>query len=312
MIYVFYGTDVFLLQKETKKILEKHHIENISISRYDLEGQSLEDALEDASMPSMFGEKKAVLCENSSFLTSTTKKSIASVEPLEKYLQNKEEDTILIFMVQAEKLDERKKIVKEIKKSAKVIACSKEKNLYKEAQDLLEGYNIDRETLQFFLHRIGENPSFLEAEIEKLKIYRWQEKQITKEDVKALTSPYIDLNIFTFMDSIISKHKKEAMDTYEALMKQGEEPIAILIMLANQFRLMYQVKELAKAGYTEKGIAEAYKMHPYRIKMALEKSRNYSSTVLLAHLEKLRDLDYKIKMGYMDKNLALELFIIGV
>lgn len=313
MIYVLYGTDAFLLQKEIKKIIEQHKIEDLSISHYDMETESLKAILEDAYMPSMFGEEKAIICENAFFLTSTTKKgTIEQLELLEEYFTKIEEKTILIITVPAEKLDERKKIVKNVKKIGTVKECSREENLMKEAEALLEGYHIEPTTIRFLLQRIDENPSYLENEIEKLKIYKWEEKEITKEDVLAITTKYINLNIFAFIDSIIMKHKKEAMETYEELIKMGEEPIAIIIMLAGQFRLMYQVKELVARGYTEKAVAEEFKMHPYRIKKALEKARNYQSTVLLTYLEKLRDLDYKIKMGLMDKNLALELFIIGV
>ena len=36
MLYLLYGLETFLIEREIKKILKNHHIENINISQYDL------------------------------------------------------------------------------------------------------------------------------------------------------------------------------------------------------------------------------------------------------------------------------------
>ena len=89
----------------------------------------------------------------------------------------------------------------------------------------------------------------------------------------------------------------------------GEEPIKILVILANQFRIIYQAKELYKKGYSGNDIATQIGIHPYRIKLALEKAVNYDSKTLLNYLSKLADLDYDIKIGNIDASLGLEFFI---
>ena len=96
------------------------------------------------------------------------------------------------------------------------------------------------------------------------------------------------------------------------MLKRNEEPIKILIILANQFRIMYQAKELYSKGYSGNDIAKILDIHPYRIKLALEKNYNYSSKKLLSYLEALANLDYSIKTGMIDASLGLELFIMEV
>ena len=83
-------------------------------------------------------------------------------------------------------------------------------------------------------------------------------------------------------------------------------------MLANQFRIIYQAKEMYKKGYTESDIAQNLGIHPYRIKLALNKAREYSSSSLLSYLSKLADLDIGIKTGNINKEISLELFIINL
>lgn len=96
------------------------------------------------------------------------------------------------------------------------------------------------------------------------------------------------------------------------MIKVGEEPIKIIVMLANQFRLMYQVKLLTSKGYTEDDITSLLHSKKYPVHLAIQKGYRYSSDILLKHLEELADLDIKIKSGEIDKNLALELFLLRI
>ena len=58
MIYLFYGIEDYLIQKEIDNIKQKNNIEEISISRYDLTNTNIEKIIEDCEMNSMFTDKK--------------------------------------------------------------------------------------------------------------------------------------------------------------------------------------------------------------------------------------------------------------
>ena len=92
----------------------------------------------------------------------------------------------------------------------------------------------------------------------------------------------------------------------------GEEPIKIIIMLANQFRLIYQTRNLYKKGYSEKDISNLLGIHPYRIKLAINKGNQFQDETLLIYLKRLSDLDMDIKNGKIEKELGLELFILNL
>ena len=82
-------------------------------------------------------------------------------------------------------------------------------------------------------------------------------------------------------------------------------------MLANQFRIMYQSKEMSKEGKNNNEIASILEIHPYRVKLALEKSYKYNSDDLLKKLYRLSEMDIDIKTGKINKFLAIELFILS-
>ena len=315
MIYVLYGLEDFFIEKEMKKILKEADIDEINVSHYDMETDDLKDVIEDASMTSLFALNKGIICENTSFLTGSIKKGGKEQDTtlLEHYIKNINPNTILIFTVKNEKLDERKKITKVLKSKAILKSYNKnEGNLKEMIQPYFSGYQISPSDLDFLIARVGKNLYLLEKEIEKLKLYAYDSKKITREDIISLTSKNIDLDIFGLIEHIVTKNKERAMETYSEMLKRNEEPIKIIVMLANQFRLIYQAKSLYQKGYTESDIASELEVHPYRIKLALQKGKSFSNELLLSYLNQLADLDANIKLGKIEKELGLELFILGL
>ena len=261
---------------------------------------------------SLFDDKKIIIVNNSYIFTGTTKKTLEQ-DPtiLENYLNNINGNTILIFIVNNDKLDERKKITKLIKKIGIVKEFNNIDNISLVKQ-LFNDYNITNDNIKYLLERVGEDTTLLATEIEKLKIYKDKDKNITKDDITNLISKSLEVNNFKLIDAIINKNKNEAFMLYQDRIKLNEEPIAIIIALANQIRIMYQVKQLYLNGYTENNIASILKIHPYRVKLANQNSKKYDANILLNYLSKLANLDISIKTGKIDKQLGLELFILAL
>ena len=312
MLYLLYGTENYLIKKEIDKILNANSIEKINVSEYNLEIDNFKDIIEDANTISLFADKKAIIVNNSYLFTGKSIKNENDPELFLDYFKNVNPYSIIIFIVDSEKLDERKKIVKEIKKIGTVKDFNQKNDLTDILKNMFEGYNISIQDIRFMIDRCGNNLDILSQEVNKIKIYKDEDKNITKEDIINLTSKNIDIDIFGFVDTIVNKNKNKALEIYKEMLINGEEPIKILVILANQFRIIYQAKELYKQGYSGNDIATMIGIHPYRIKLALEKARNYNSDTLLDYLEKLADLDYDIKIGNIESSLGLEMFILSI
>ncbi len=311
MVYVLYGKINYLIEKKLKKIIDDANIDHTNIVKYDLESDSLTKILNDANSISLFDDKKVIVVYNSYIFTGATKKQEQDTDELESYLNNINENTILVFIVNNEKLDERKKITKLANKNG----CVKEFNNADSvsiAKELFEDYSISNDLMKYMIERVGEDITLLSTEIEKIKIYKDTDKTISKQDIDNLTNKSYEANNFKLIDAIISKNKSLAFTLYQERIELNEEPIAIIISIANQVRIMYQVKELYTSGYTENDIVKSLGIHPYRVKLAAQNARKYTSDVLLNYLKQLSDLDIGIKTGTIDKNLGLELFILNI
>ena len=306
MIYLLYGTLEALITDYISKIITKHKINDLNISKYNI-NDNLTDIIEDANTLSLFDDKKLIIINNNTLFIG--KKSIDTTN-LEKYIINSNPNTILIFVVSEEKLDTRRKLYKNIKEKGEVFEFNKLPNINTYVKDLFSGYTITNDSINLLIKRVGNDLNRLKQEIEKIKIYKINDKLITDSDIIDCTVEKIDINIFNFIDNIIRKNKSETIKTYKELLKIGEEPIKIIVMLANQFRLMYQSKLLTSKGYSEDDIASLLHVKRYPVHLAIQKSYHYNKEVLIDNLEQLADLDIKIKSGEIDKNLALELFLL--
>ena len=172
MVYLLYGTVDYLINKTIDKIISDNKIDEFNINKYDLTNSLLTDIINDASSMSLFSDKKIIIVNNAYIFTGNNKKYLEQdTLELEKYLNNINDNTILIFNVNSEKLDERKKITKLIKKNGLVKDFNSIDNISL-VKNLFDDYSISNDNVKYLISRVGDDSSLLASEIEKIKIYK--------------------------------------------------------------------------------------------------------------------------------------------
>ena len=306
--YLIYGNDYSLIKREIDKITKDIN----DVTTYDLSLEKVDNLLNDASVISMFGDKKVLIGENALFLSTSSSSINHDLDYLQRYLEDDNHDNIVIFTLNENKLDERKKIVKLLKKRATVIHKDviKDKDLPDFVRDEFfnNGYKIDYKTASYFVQYAGSNVDILISEINKMMMYKDGDKIIKIEDINEITSKKMNDNIFDLSNAIMDKNFKKMYECYNDLMTLKEEPIKIIAMLGSSFTLVYQCKLLYNDGKRQNEIADILKVHPYRVKLAIE--NNYKINNIKEILKKLHNLDYEIKSGKIDKALALDNFLL--
>lgn len=317
-VYLLFGTEAFLIN-ETKQLLLrtvlKDEEKEFNYSVYDLEETSIDEALEDAETFPFLGEKKIVFLHNPLFLTAEKKKEKVehNLSKLEAYLHQPAPYTVLVISAPYEKLDERKKITKELKKNAVIVEAKKlnehELNNWLKDRAKTNGIDITQEAIDLMLALVGTNLFMLTSEIDKLALYSNGKQTIDAELVDKLVSRSLEQNVFTLIDKIVQRKLEEALRIYYDLLKQNEEPIKILALIAGQFRLIYQVKELSRRGYGQQQIAGFIKTHPFRVKLAAAQAGKFTDEELTSFIKMLADADFQMKTGGMNKSLLIEMLL---
>lgn len=320
-IYLVLGTEIYLSELFKTELLSQLFDpgdDEFNVTSYDMEETPLSTALAEAETLPFFGDHRLVFVENPYFLTSEKKSTSIEhdMKELISYLEQPSDSTIIVFHANVEKLDERKKVTKLLKKNAVVVDVSPmdEKALRTYVQQSIqsEGYEIEPKAFDQLLHLSDFQLTKVMGELQKLYLFSSDDKRITLATVEALVPKSLEHNVFDLSSEILSGNSGKALQTYEDLLLQGEETIKLSAILLSQIRLLLQIKILAQLGYQQANIADALKIHPYRIKLGMQQSKRFELARLEKIFDELVENDFLIKTGRMDKELLFELFILKI
>ncbi|GER66958.1 hypothetical protein BpJC7_09150 [Weizmannia acidilactici] len=317
-LYLLYGTEDYLIQ-ETKNKLIGHALApeemDFNYASYDLEETPVETVVEDAETFPFMGERRIVIAHHPYFLTAEKPKQKVEhqLDKLEAYVKMPAPYSILVLVAPYEKLDERKKLVKLLKKQATVGEAKKLNE--RELKEWLvgraggEGCRIGKEAAELLISLAGTDMSALANEMMKLCLYAGKGNEISLDMVAALTARSLEQNVFELVEKVVQRKIDEALRIYYDLLKLNEEPIKILALISGQFRLIYQTKELAKRGYGQQQIASYLKVHPYRLKLAAGQAKLFTQEELNQIMSLLADSDYEMKSSGLKKEMIIEMFL---
>ena len=313
MIYLVYGEQELLVNKMIDKIAKDtlkdiDEFNYIVLDAYKNDASYVINELESFCFSS---DKKVVSLTNSYFLTNNNTQGPYESEHIEKYLENETQDTTFIISVSATKLDEKRTLVKSLRKVAKVVEVDgvNKKDLPKIVKQMFTKRNVEitDDALHELLSRVDIDMYQISNEVDKLSTYS---NKIYLHDVEALTPKKMDDNIFDMIDAMFKKNSNKAFRIYNDLKSLGNEPVSLVSIIATQVRFLYQILVLSNKGYNESNIANELSAHPFRVRMGMEKVRHYSEYELEELLDELSKLDIQIKTGDIDRFVGLELFIL--
>ena len=307
--YLLESNDFLSIKLEREKIIKDLGFLDVNVNFYDLEEVLLETALEDLDTYGLFSERKVIVIQNIQEIKYDDFKN--DFDHLIRYIDNPNPDYLLF--IEAKKLNGNSKITKELKKKCKYKSISINSKDY--IKNCFDGFKIDSSTISFLDDYCLGDLTKISSECEKLKNYKWDEKVITKNDIEELVVKKLgdsrDLT-FDFSRSLAMRDIKSSLEKYRELLSYQLEPFSIIGLLSSQMRIIYQVKLLENDRLSDKEIARILEeKSDYRIKKTRELTRLYSEEELLLNMQKLADIDYKLKTSNVDANHLIELFIIN-
>lgn len=318
-VYVCYGPETYLMQEFIAYLTDKWidpADRDFAVSKFDLSETNVEAVIDDAETLPFMGSKKLIIAKDAVFFTAAKDSSKIEhrIERLADYLKSPADFSVIVFTVPAEKLDERKKLVKSIAEKKGNIPFPP-----LSADDLTHWVRRHADKLRFsfaggadqtLIMNCGGNLQMLAGELRKLSLYAGDGGTVDQETVDRLVARSTEQNVFLMIDEMVRLRLEKALGIYYELLKQKEEPIKILALMASQFRNMLLVKQLSAQGLSQQQMASQMSIHPYRVKIAAEQAKSFDADQLQQALIRLAEADYRMKTGQIDKVLALELFML--
>lgn len=306
--YLLYGDDKAILNKEINDLKKKILINDDAVIYYDI--IDINNIIDEALTIGMFSSDKLIIIDSTSYLSE--KKEVSNIGRLEDYFNNYNSNSYLLFISNSSSIDSRKKLVKLIsgKGEIKKIEATSD-YLVHYVKDYLDDYEISGINISYFLSRCGTNINNINNELDKLKLYKLDDKVITKDDIELLTQENMDNSVYDLVNSLLKNDSGRAIKLYREFTENGMDVSQIIAIIAAQIRLLFQVKRLYNSGKSNDEIAKILEFKSvYRVKYLLSDSYYYSEDDLLKYLLKLADIDRDIKLGNVNGNTLLELFIV--
>ena len=321
-MYLFYGREFYLIEnaiKVFKSTLNEGMID-FNLDVIDGKETSLTQVISSIETLPFMDDRKIVIIKDFELLKGKKKNFSDSDEKyFIEYLDNIPETTVLVFIVYGE-VDKRKSLVKKIDKSGVVFNCDKlsDMDLFKWVKKKFESNNviIDNPQIMYFIEQEGyrdksseKTLSDLENEINKISAFIGKENKVTNDIIDKLSQKKVENDIFKLIDYIGERKSSNAIRILNDMIQEGEYIPGVLAMIAKQFKVVMQVRQLQLEGHTSKSIAERLKIHPFVAGKALKQANNFSDEIIIDMLNYILESDYKIKNGLIRDTLAVEMLV---
>ncbi len=255
-------------------------------------------------------ERRVIVVENSGFFGKGGDAKGGGV--LAEYLKNMAETAYMVF-VETE-VDKRSRIFKAVKEKGRVteFTVQDEATLTKWILGMIgrEGKKITGRDLQHFLEKTGTDMENICRELEKLFCYTLERDVITAADIDAVCTQRISNRIFEMIGAVAEKNQKKALDLYYDLLSLKEPPMKILSMIAREFNLLLQVKELRGKGNDNRVISEKTELRPFLVGKYVSRASGFGREQLKQALVSCAEAEEAVKTGKLSDVMSVELLII--
>ncbi|MEZ4873912.1 MAG: DNA polymerase III subunit delta [Flavobacteriaceae bacterium] len=261
---------------------------------------TIEEIVSNAKRYPMMAERQVVIVKEAQELSRT-------IENLVSYVEHPQPTTVLIVCYKYKKLDARKKLSKEVKKSGVLFESNK---LYEnQVPDWIrrvlagKGYTITPKAAQMLTEFLGNDLSKVHNELEKLQLILQPGEQITPQLVEENIGISKDFNNFELQNAIGSKDIKKAFGIVQYF---GQNPKNHPMVMTIALLYTFFSKLLKYHSLTDKSLApKLLGVSPYFIKDYQEAARHYPMKKVSAIVGSIREIDMKSK-GVGAANLSQE------
>lgn len=178
------------------------------------------------------------------------------------------------------------------------------------SQAKAQGARIAKKTAEELVSLSGCDYFTLENETAKLAVYS-DFQEITSAHVKACASRSLEYNVFE-IHRLFAEKKAQAARVLLAEILESESPEGLIGLFARKVRDMYKTKTMLDAGFTEERIAATLNVKSYAARMLAKECGRFTATQLREGLKKLAELDFDVKSGQADAELALNAALVGI
>ena len=226
-----------------------------------------------------------------------------------EYLEKPAPFTVLVFEVP--KLDHRQRLYKILAEKALIVELTlgNESAASLAAQMAKElGVEIDRPAAALLADILNSEPARVQLEIQKLASYVQGRGRITSADVEELVVAARKNTVWQLADMLATRRRDAALEFLDNLLREGEEPIGLVGVLAWMYRKLIEARDLPAhtSGFQA---ARPLGMRPEAAEAAVRNAHRISKQDLINGLIALAEADNQLKSSNPNPRALMEFLI---
>jgi DNA polymerase III subunit delta len=297
------GDEAFLRDECRAQLIDKYVAEAArawAVSRFSADRSEVQVAMDQARTLPMLSPHQLVFLEDA--------------EGIEN-LENPAPFTTLV--IEASSLDQRMRLAKLLADNALVVEVRLGENVEERvrtavglAKALAKEFEVEFEkgAAEDLAEFVSGDLMRLQTEVTKLATYAADRKWLRRQDVSALVISGKGATIWEVADLLASGQPAKALEFFDRLLREGEEPVMMIGGIAWMYRKLIEASELRGVSNGWQA-ARALGMRPEQAEVALQCARRISKERLLDGLRALREADDRLKSGAKNVRAVMEFLI---
>lgn len=253
---------------------------------------SIDEIISNAKRYPMMAPRQVVIIKEAQDLSRT-------IDKLEKYAENPQETTTLVFCYKYKKLDKRKKVYKLIAKKGVMFEGKKlyENQVPDWIQKTLKSrnYQIAPKAAQMLVEFLGTDLGKIDNELQKLQLIVPEGSLITPELIEENIGISKDFNNFELRKALGQRDvvKAHQIVNYFSQNPKDNPMVVTVTLLFSYFSQILQYHGLT--DQSKGNVAKVLKVNPYFVSDYVVAARNYPMKKVSGIIGFLRDADVKGK-----------------
>ena len=322
---VLEGTDPYLREMCRNKIIDAYVPEPLrdwALGRVTVRGGDWSEIFQRAETMPMLAPCQVLLVDGAESIQSRAKDGDESddeddgddprketLKALAEYLAKPAPFTVIVFEVP--KLDHRQRLYKVLAENAVIVeltlgnesAAALAEQMAKEL-----GAEIERPAANLLAEIVNSEPARIRVEMQKLAAYAQGRGRITSADVEELVPKARKNTVWQLADMLATRRRADAFAFLENLLREGEEPIGLVGVLAWMYRKLIEARDLP-AGMNGFQAARSLRMRPDAAEAAVRNAHRIPKKDLLAGLLALAEADSQLKSSNPNPRALMEFLI---
>lgn len=322
---VLEGTDPYLRDMCRCKIIDAYVPEPMrdwALGRVKVRGGDWSELFQRAETMPMLAPCQVVLVDGAETIQSRAKDGDESgdadegddprkdtLKALGEYLAKPAPFTVIVFEVP--KLDHRQRFYRVLAENAVIV----ELTLGGESAAALAeqmanelGAKIERPAASLLAEIVNSEPARIRVEMQKLAAYAQGRGRITSADVEELVPKARKNTVWQLADMLATRRRADAFAFLENLLREGEEPIGLVGVLAWMYRKLIEARDLP-AGMNGFQAARSLQMRPDAAEAAVRNAHRIPKKDLVAGLLALAEADSQLKSSNPNPRALMEFLI---